>query len=711
VSKLTSWFGGRGRYDGNSAVVMQIAREVVERRRSVQGALNEVRHPAVLDALSDEDFRVLDETVEDNADYDPEYAIVLARLSHAAARAKGFDRQIVDAALTLDALLPPDDPSREREQLLRDAYVIAQRAGYVRGGRLALARLGMRAAEADEFERARILLSQQLDIADESTDSAAEVDSSLLLGDILKRAGDSIVAQSYYRRASRSAARLDYHRGVAEALVRQIELMEPGTSDETLAALQRQALDAAQRTADLSLQSRIVLSLAETLARSGRIEEVVPQLEMGVSIAQQIGDLSTESRCLMALAAAERRLGRTPAVAERQRALVDLEDRLGNRNAAANWAVRLGTSELDLNRPNEALQAFSQARKFATQVADLKLEQRALGGIGASYTLLGRPADALDNLMQALDLARRSSDLPHEAQWLASIGQALWKFNQPEDALRALTEALGIARRIDDGELQSNILTLLGQIHAAEGQIPRARECYHRALELNRRLGQPGEEIHLLGALAGLALDTRQVGHAVALYEQALHIAIETGDRLEAVRLHGRLGRIAQSQRDLQDALDHYRRAVDLAETIDQPAMLRQALLHLATAQHAVGDNGALHSYRRSLTLAQQAADGASEALIRLNIGLILTADGHRDEGLDYLYRSAAIASEVWPEGSDLERQAEEAIAQYAEQPLAETTHWSASDLSRGDYPFEPEYQGTYYEDDEIYTESTLPPH
>jgi tetratricopeptide (TPR) repeat protein len=363
-----------------------------------------------------------------------------------------------------------------------------------------------------------------------------------------------------------------------------------------------------------------------------------------------------------------------------------------------------------LNQPDEALQAFSQARKFATQVADLKLEQRALGGIGASYTLLGRPADALDNLMQALDLARRSGDLPHEAQWLASIGQALWKFNQPEDALRALTEGLGIARRIDDGELQSSILTLLGQIHAVEGQIPRARECYHRALELNRRLGQPNEEIHLLSALAGLALDTRQVGHAVALYEQALHIAIETGDRLEAVRLHGRLGRVAQSQRDLQDALDHYRRAVDLAETIDQPAMLKQALLHLATAQHAVGDNGALHSYRRSLTLAQQAGDGASEALIRLNIGLILTADGHRDEGLDYLYRSAAISSELWPDGSDLERQAEEAIAAFADQHPAETAHWSASDLSRGDYPFEPEYQGTYYEDDELYNEATLPP-
>ncbi|MFL5758116.1 MAG: tetratricopeptide repeat protein [Thermomicrobiales bacterium] len=712
MSKLTSWFGGRGRYDGNSAVVMQIAREVVERRRSVQGALNEVRHPAVLDSLSDEDFRVLDEMVEDNADYDPEYAIVLARLTHAAARAKGFDRQIVDAALSLDALLPPDDPSREREQLLRDAYVIAQRAGYVRGGRLALARLGMRAAEADEFERARILLSQQLDIADESTDSAAEVDSSLLLGDILKRAGDTIVAQSYYRRASRSAARLDYHRGVAEALVRQIDLMDAGTSDETLAALQRQALDAAQRTADLSLQSRIVLALAETLARSGRIEEVVPQLEMGVNIAQQIGDLSVESRCLMALIASERRLGRLPEVAEHQRQLVDLEERLGNRSAAATWAVRLGMSYLDLGHANEALQAFSKARTLATSLGDLKLEQRALGGIGASFTMVGRPADALDNLMQALDLARRSNDLVYEAQWLASIGQALWKFNQPEDALRALTEGLGIARRIDDGELQSSMLTLLGQIHASAGQIPRARECYHRALELSRRLGQASEEIHLLSALAGLALDTRQLGQATALYDQALHIAVETSDRVEAARLHGRLGRIAQSQRDFQDALDHYRRAVDLAETVDQPALLKQSLLHLATAQHAVGDHGAVHSYRRSLTLAQQAGDVRAEALVRLNLGLILTSDGSRDEGLNYLYRAAALAAELGPEGTALVQQADEAIAEYADVRAAEPQQWPAAEAARGEFPLDDAYdRDAFYEDDEIYEESTLPPH
>jgi tetratricopeptide (TPR) repeat protein len=256
------------------------------------------------------------------------------------------------------------------------------------------------------------------------------------------------------------------------------------------------------------------------------------------------------------------------------------------------------------------------------------------------------------------------------------------------------------------------MLMLLGQIYTAEGQIPRARECYHRALELSRRLGQSNDEIHLLGALAGLALDTRQMSQATALYDQALHIAVETGDRVEAVRLHGRLGRIAQSQRDLQDALDHYRRAVDLAETVDQPPLLKQSLLHLATAQHAVGDHGAVHSYRRSLTIAQQTGDVRSEALIRLNLGLILTADGSRDEGLNYLYRAAAIAAELGPEGAELERQAEEAIAEYADERVDEPPHWSEAETTFGEFPPEESYDyDTYLEDDELYEETTLPPH
>jgi tetratricopeptide (TPR) repeat protein len=710
VTKFLEWFGPRGRQDGNSGAIIQIAREVVERRRSVQGALNEVRHPAVLDSLADEDFRILDEEIADSAAEYREYAIVLARLTHAAARAKGFDRQIVDAALRLDSLLPKDDPSRERDQLLRDAYVIAQRAGYVRGGRLTLARLGQRAVEADDFDRARTLLQQQLDIGDESTDTTAEVDSAIMLGDILRREGDPIAAQSYYRRASRSGARLHHDRGVAEALVRQIELLDEGTSLETLAALQRQALDAAQRTSDLGLQSRLVLALAETLARTGQIQEVIEQLETGVELARQIGDLSVEGRCLNALVEAERRLGNLDGVAAYQDELLHLEERLGNRPAAANWAFRLGTTYLDLGRPSRAAESFARADQIASSLHDSKLEQRALGGLGFAYMALGKPVDALDHLMQALEIARRTNDLSHEAQWLASIGQALWKFDQEDDALRAVSEGLAVARRIDDVELQASLLTLLGQIHAADGQVPRARECYHRALDLNRRLGQTGEQVHLLSALAGLALQTHQYGHATALYEQALHLATDAGDRTMAVRLHGRLGRIAQRQRDHHTALDHYRKALDFAESIDQPALTGQALLHLATAQHAVADPAAVGTYRRALSFAQQMGDTRRETLVRLNLGLLLSTNGHRNEGLDHLYRASALAHELGPGDGALLDDIEDAIAA-AGGATGETAAWyETPGRSFGADGRGVARNNRALRDDELFAEQTLPP-
>lgn len=710
MTKFMDWLGGRGRHDGNSGVIIQISREVVERRRSVQGALNEVRHPAVLDALADEDFRVLDDAIEESAASYREYAIVLARLTHAAARAKGFDRQIVDAAIRLDSLLPKDDPSRERDQLLRDAYTIAQRAGYVRGGRATLARLGQRALEADDLDRARTLFQQQLDIADESTDGAPDVDSAIALGDILRRDGDLMSAQACYRRASRSGGRIDYARGISESLVRQIELMDQGTSLETLAALQRQAFDAAQRTSDLSLQSRIIIQLSETLARMGRIEDVVPLLEEGVEIARQIGDLSVESRCLNALIEAEKHLQNPGEVAIYQEELQVLEERLGNRPAAATLAIKLGVTNLDLGKFDLAIDSFERARALAAAVHDTKLEQRALGAMGICYAELDQPAEALENLMEALKLARRTGDLPSEARWLASIGQALWGFGQADDAMRAVTEGLAVARRIDDVNLQAEFLAMLGRIYASDNQVPRARESFQRALEYQRRLNNVPEQMAILTALGNLAASARQHVQAQQFYDQALKLSSELSDRSASARLHGRMGRIAQQQRDPAGALEHFKRAVHFAETVDDPALVCQALLHLATAQHGNDDSSALPTYRRALATAQQIGDKYREALVRLNVGLLLGNAGQEDEALGHLYRAADLVSELGPEHATLADEIEDMIAEFGGSTTTLSAHpeYDEPDTApRGNVVARYDYRRY---NDQLYGEMTLPP-
>ena len=662
VSGLREWLVWRRRDSAGNAV-LQIARDVADRHRSVQGGLAEIRQPAVLDALTVEDFEGLDQVIAEQAPHDHEYAVVLARLTHAAARAKGFDEQVVDAALRLDTLLPGDDPSRERERLLREAYAIAQRDGYVRGGRIALGRLGQRALDEGASERARVLLHQQLELGDEEEDTVAEVDAALALGDLLRREGDRRGAQALFRRAGRSAQRLDHHRGIAEALVRQIELMPRETDLETLAALQRQASEAASRTADLGLQSRTILSLAETLRRNGKRDEAIAQLEHGLGIARQIGDLALEVRCLAALAEGERQRGRLAAAVDYERSLVDLEERLGNRPAASDWASRLGSSLLDLGSPAEAVEVFGRALSLAAAANDLKREQRALGGLGVAYSLVNRPGDAMQHLMRALDLARRTSDHRHEAQWLGSIGQALWRFDQPDDAIRALSEAVTLARRVDDPELEASLLALLGHVYAGRGQTPRARECYSRALELHRRLGQAEEQVGLLAGLAGLAAETGQVGSAIALCEQALQLATGAGDRVSVARLHAKLGRLAQHRRDAPLALDHLRKALAVAETLDQPALLGQILQQLATAQHAAGDRGAAATYLRALAHCRACGNAAGEALMALDLGVLLGTNGHREEALQLLREAATLAAGLGPSGVEIAQRTEAAIA------------------------------------------------
>ena len=663
---VSSWMdklAGKGRRGGNG-VLVQIAREVVGRRRSIQGAISEVRHPAVLDALSDDDFRILDELIDERIASDREFAQVLARLTHAAAHAKSFDRQTVDAALRLDSLLPAEDPAREREKLLRDAYKAAQRAGYVQGGRRALGRLGHRAVSAGEAERARVLLQQQVDLGPENMDTEDEVVSAIMLGDILLRDGDAQGALALYQRAGRSAERLDYPRGLCDALVRQLDCGGNQLDPEQRAEMEEDALRTATEIGDETVQVNLIGQHANTLMELGRLDDVVAHLEDGLAVARDLGDLELENACLAMLSEVEQKIGRYDTAVDRQRDLIQVEERLGKTPAAAHDAVQYGSTLLTLGRYEHAREIFERAIELAAEAEDTLLQQRAYGGLGVTFSQMNRPVDALNNLMQALELARSTHDIAHEAQWLGSIGEALWKFDQPADAIQAIQQAIAAARRVDDVDLQAGMLTLLGQIHLADRQTERAAGYYRQALELYRTLGRADEEVSTLSALGTIAMDENRMTEAMGLYGEALDVAARSGQRAAAVRLYGRLARLAQRRGDTDAALDALTQAVEIAETIDQPALLNQAYQHLAVAQDAAGRPEALDTYERALQLSREVGDEYGEALMLVNVGARLLADGSRRDAIEILQHAIRLADDLGVVGDKLGQRARTLLAQ-----------------------------------------------
>ena len=684
---VSSWIeklAGKGRRGGNG-VLVQIAREVVGRRRSIQGAISEVRHPAVLDALSDDDFKILDELIDERIASDREFAQVLARLTHAAAHAKSFDRQTVDAALRLDSLLPAEDPAREREKLLRDAYKAAQRAGYVQGGRRALGRLGHRAASSGEAERARVLLQQQVDLGPETMDAEDEVESALMLGDILRRDGDAQGALALYQRAGRSAERLDFPRGLSDALVRQLDCGGESLDLEARAEMEEDALRAATEVGDDAVQTQLIGQHANTLLQLGRYDDAVDHLEDGLAVARDLGDLELENACLAMLSDVEQKIGRYDTAVDRQRDLIQVEERLGNMPAAAQDAVHYGSTLLTLGRLDDARDVFERAIELATDAGDPALQQRAYGGLGVTLSAMNHPVDALNNLMQALELARSSHDAAHEAQWLGSIGEALWKFDQPADAVQAIQQAITAAKRVNDVDLQAGMLSLLGQIHLSDRQAEKAAGYYIQALELYRSLGRADEEVSTLSSLGTIAMDANHMTEAMQLYGEALDVAARSGQRAAAVRLYGRLARLAQRRGDTDVALDALTQAVDIAETIDQPALLNQAYQHLAVAQDAANRPEALDTYEHALQLSREVGDEYGEALMLVNVGARILAQGSRRDAVEILEHAARLAADLGVVGDKLEQRARGLLTQARSSVRTSTAARASIDRTRAE--------------------------
>lgn len=661
VSTWIERFAGKGRRGGNG-VLVQIAREVVGRKRSLQGAISEVRHPAVLDALSDDEFVMLGELIEERISSDREFATVLARLTHAAAHAKGFDRETVDAALLLDGLLPADDPARDREKLLRDAYRAAQRSGYVHGGRRALARLGQRAAQVGEPERARVLLQQQLDLGPETADSEDEVESAIVLGDLLHRDGDTDGALELFHRAAGAAGQLGYARGQAEALVRQIDLSRGRISDQQLMSLQERALAAAQANGDSGLSANLLIDLAEMQARAGDLGGAVDRLENALGLARELGDMELENQALEMLSVAERQLGRTETAVSRDADRVRIGAQTGSPSAARD-AIEHGTQLIELRRTDEARQVFEDALAMAEERQDAELVQRAHGGLGVALTQLDRPREALDHLADALELARSAGETRHEAQWLAVIGEALWRYNQPNEAIKALQEGLTAARSARETGIEASILMLFGDIFAAQREVGEARAAYETALELFRSANDSESQITALSSLGALAVEARRTDAAMDYYQDALDLAYQDDDREAAVRLYGRMAKVAQRVGELDAAVDALDQAVGLAEELNDPGLLSSVYQRLAVAMDTADHPDTLDTYEQALNLAREVDDIYGEAMMLVNIGARLRDEGETDEAVEVLEHALALADQLGASGSHLRSRGEAVLA------------------------------------------------
>lgn len=621
--QLGRWLRRRQGIERNP--IYRLAGDVWEGKISPERAYQEVERHSLLNRLADGDLWELDREAARASVDDPQRALVIVRLAILAARYKGFDRVLVDCNVRAAEMLAEIGNTKDQELHLREALHAAERIANVPGQRRALSRLSRLAFDRGETERARELLSRQLDAGREDVDTLEDVETALLLGDLARNDGDESAAREFYHRAARSAKRVGHFAGVVDALLRQVIILRETGDTEDAVLLLQQAQDAADRTIDTRLQVEIAIQSAALLAENGQLNQARTHLVGALERSRSMEDIAMESRCLTGLARIEERSGHTREAASHYRELAELEQHLGNRAPAVRAMVEAAESMIALRDADGAVKLLENALMVTQDLDEPVLQQQVLGLLGLAYGALERRSEALEAFSRALEDAHRCGDLPAEGRWLLGLGEVLIQFREMTDAQTAARRALDIARQIGDTRLESQAYALNGSIHLSRGMLREAEESLQRALVLARQRDDVSEQLHYLQLLAQLGNQSGQANVAIKYLRQALDVAAFSGQAETRARLHGQVARLYQLTEHMGEAEEHYRSAAAAAEEAGSSLFLARSLRGLATIQDMCGDaDGAIESYRQALAVTDEVSDPRNAAALHYNLGALL---------------------------------------------------------------------------------------
>jgi tetratricopeptide (TPR) repeat protein len=630
------------RYQGTEAnPLYRLAVDVATGKITFERALDAAQSYQVNARLADGDLLELDQQVEFEAQHNLDFALILAKLNAAAARAKGFDKVLVDLQVRVGDLLEPDHQDAEREHYYGEALFTAQRISYLVGQRRALNRMARICIDRGDVDMARELMQEQLDAGREENDGRDEIETAILLADIANSDGDAGAAHDYYHRAARSARRIGFYTGAVDALLHQVAIVRERDDLQGSLMLLRQAGDAAERTVDAGLQAEVAFRTGAVLCELGMTDEAVEQLSFALERARAIGDLSLESRCLELLSQLEQRLGQHEDALRHFSEVVQLESRLGNRAEVARAQLAIGEMHLSSNRPHEAIDAIREARDLVAQTGDTELSVEVHGLLGQAFAVVGRDMEALGALEQAVSGARAAGDSRRELRWLVTAAEIMLRSGEAVEAALIAQRAEDLVRTISDYGVRASVFSLLGQVALVEQRLEDAEDAFTSAVAAARSDGRTDEVLRFLPLLARLALESRTIEEAVRYLDIAVDDANRLGDSARASAFEGQAARIYAGAGRYDDAVDRYHRALDIAERGGDTRSQARALQGLG----AIYDTDdqldlAIEYYEQALDAASRANDSRTIAASHFNLGALLVDLDRDDEARVHLTRA-----------------------------------------------------------------------
>ena len=300
------------------------------------------------------------------------------------------------------------------------------------------------------------------------------------------------------------------------------------------------------------------------LHREGKFDEALDQSRQAFAIAERLGEYRLQWRALNAQ-------GTVRSLQGRYREAFQLNER-----ALALQRAHGGTEA-------EILSTFNE--------------------LGIGYFHAGRYTDAVRVYESALASYRRTGNPEGQGRVLLNLANLRNASGESDEAMRLLLEAEPFEEQTGEVRGMAFIANALGESYRGKNDLARARGYFLRALELNRSGGLPYGECTNLDNLGRLDLAEGQFREAELHLQRAREVADRFRYGRQRAMIRAALARLAIAERDAPRALQWSDSTLALADSLDDPEVLYEALDVRGAALEAAKSAQASESYLRAIAL------------------------------------------------------------------------------------------------------------
>ncbi len=383
---------------------------------------------------------------------------------------------------------------------------LAQVAGhYAGGGQPELAadwyiRAGERAASQCSMRESRYLFEQALKLIrqddlprrwralvghDEALGTLGELvdrhaDDTSLLNLAIKLGDDSRLAKAYYRQGSQANA-----------------------EGNNLAALHafEQALQAARRAGDLSMQAFILPMQVAIFTAEGDMQSAAALVKPALEIARQTGDAGILARALTNLALYYEAIGDVTQSMQLMQQQVEINQQQGNRLGETIGLLNMGYYYLPLGQFETGRGLLQRALQAARGLGAQRIIAYSLLNLGLAEWRLEQPQPACQTLQLSLEKLEALGDQRGLASRLFYLGLAFEKAGEVSEAAAQFEAAYAAFKMLDASAQMVETQAGLARLALHHSNLPQAKQYALQILTYLEEYGSHGLELPILAYL------------------------------------------------------------------------------------------------------------------------------------------------------------------------------------------------------------------